>query len=249
MKPPIILTAGMTRLSALQDRFENLGCFRMSRYGTEWDEPDAAFLLDASFDIYDPALQAEFLYERFAEVQPTLRSLSKLDKRLYVVRDYPLSTADKRLSYLSHVIDRFTEGTGAFFGAKMIYIPLVVSRSSLNRLKDPVTSVISAVRAGKALRVPFQENSRVTVIYDQDLLQSLLEVAESEDVQDRIVEGNVLTLADASRIVQAVAGDAPIQFDKKDFVNYRYPDDTVRAVGQVNYGLENMMIDLIDRLF
>ncbi len=249
MKPPIILTAGQTRLNALESRFDSINFFRLSRYGTEWDEPDPTFVLDATFDIYDPKLMAEDLYGHFAEAQKTLRSLDKLDKQFYVVRDYPLSSNERRLNLLSYIVERFVETAVSFHDAKLIYAPLVVSRYSTSRLNDPVSAIIQAVRLGKSIRVPFQESSRLPVLYDQDFLSALIEACESFDGRNRVIEANDMTLAAVSQIAQSIAGEIPVQFDRKDFVHYRYPDDPAPAVGQVNYQLENMMIDLIDRLF
>lgn len=249
MKPPIIITSDKTRLNALESRFDNLGCFRLSRYGSEWEEPGQTFVLDASFDIYDPEVRAETLYEHFSTVQKTLRSIDPLEKNFYVVRDYPFSSNDKRLSILAHILEKFVETLTVYYGAKILYTPLIVSRYSINRLKDPVSSIIAAVRLGKSAKIDFQDGSKAPVVYDQDFLASLMEACETFDGRSRVVEGSEMTLASVSSIAQTIAGEAPLRFDVKNFIHYRYPDDSSGAVGQINYGLENMMIDLIDKLF
>jgi hypothetical protein len=246
MKPPIIITSDKTRLNALESRFDNLGCFRLSRYGSEWDEPGLTIVLDASFDIYDPEVRAKPLRTLLAG--PENPGLSHPRKNFYVVREYPFFLERQAALRSRPHLDSSSRRSRSITARKSS----TFRSSSRDTPSTPERPRVVDHRRGEARqiredRLPGRLEGGYRLRPGPARIDhgSLRELRRAQQGRRRFG----VALDSVSSIAQSIAGEAPLRFDVKNFVHYRYPEDAPDAVGQVNYGLENMMIDLIDKLF
>lgn len=244
-----VILPEFTELEANRSGLELLNFFELVSCGTDLEKAGDHLVIDLSFDFFQKAVQPLFLYRTFSDLEPVLDMTRYIKSRLVIIRNYPFSTDFRRFEISQSIIDAYTNLLIRYYDAVVVYMPHLISRYSLSKLNNPVLSLINASRLGKTCRVPVVETSRMSILYANDFLKVFLDHLEDGLKQHLIAEGIEMNLRSISQIAQSVAGRAPVQFDSTHFYNNHYPDIKANAVSNINYALENMMIDLIDRLF
>lgn len=244
-----MISPDYTELEANWSGMELLNVFELVHCGTEFEPLGEHLIIDLTFDLFQKSVHPLYLYQTFAKLETVLDMMRYTKSRLVLIRNYPFSTDFHRFEISLKILDAYTDLLIQYYNASVIYMPHLISRYSLKKIKNPVISLINAARLGKNCRVPIENSSRLSVLYSVDFLHVLIEHLESGITDNLIVEGIEMNLQSISQIAQSVVGRAPIQFDRGHFYHNHYPDTKATAVNHINYMLENMMIDLIDRLF
>lgn len=234
---------------AIQNNLEMLPDFHIVEAGAKLEERVQHMLLDLSLDLFNLSVTPGYLYSLFAHLQITLASIRLKNIGVSVIQSYPCSTDMEHIIIAQEIINQFINILTDHFGCHLILVPTIVSRYSLKRSYSPVMDIIQAVRMGRSTTLRVDGLSRFVLIYDQDILCSLLEQVESLKTGHAVVEGREYSLQHVYQMAQEVAGESPVRFDRSHQVQYQVPNLNARIINQVNYEFENMMMDMIDRLF
>lgn len=249
MDPHIIISPDYTEISTLSKQIETVEGIRLIKSDDELEYAPRIILLDFTFDFFRKKVNPTYLYGLFAELQTVLQSIRLMETKIYVMKNYPFSTSFRHLLMVEKIISQFIHLLIEYYDARLILLPDLISRYSFNDVEHPALKIIDAVRMGKGARLPVTESSRVCILYAPDFLHVLMENLDNGVDSHLVIEGNEMTLKHVQIGAQEVAGIAPIQYDSNHFIQYHYPNVTGVAVSHINYGIENIMIDLMNRLF
>jgi len=244
-----IISPGDTEIAAIRDKFEALKDFEFIPIREIPENYGKKILVDFTFDLFNKDIKPEQLFRIFADFQRHLDALRFTGTTFNFILNYPFSSNQKNYLYFHRAVERYLELAGEFYTVKLIIIPNIISRHCFNKIENPIIHIINAARMGKGLKVNLTDHSRFTFIYGIDLITSLLTALDHIGTENIVIEGLDLCLKDIADIACGTAGDAPIQFDKERFIKYNYPDVQAKSIENINYGFENMMIDLINNLF
>ncbi len=244
-----VITPELSEFWAIKNQLDLLPDFRLLEIGEKLEERVDHVLLDLSLDLFNLSVTPGYLYSIFARLQVTLASVRLKNIPLSILKSYPFSTDVESLSLGQQIIDQFINVLMDFYAAHVILMPTIISRYSLKRLYNPVLDIIQSVRMGRSSTVKMDALSRFVIIYGQDLLALLLDNFSQFKDRNIVIEGVELSLKNIYDVAQEVAGEAPIRFDRSHQISYHVPNLNALTINQVNYEFENMMIDLVDRLF
>jgi len=249
MQPMIIITPELTDFWAMKNQIDLLSDIKLITLDESIESPYSHILFDFTFDIFNLSVNPSFLYALFNRFLQNLATVRLKALPFSVIKHYPFSSSIPSFMLVQKIIDQFLEILMEFYNAHLILVPHVISRYSLKRLYNPVIDIIQSLRMGHSVRVRVSGASRYSVIYSHDLLNSLLTHRNQINERHITIEGNELSLQDIFQIGESVAGEAPIHFDRENFIHYHYPNIASLTINQVEYEFANIMIDLVNKLF
>ena len=249
MQPIMIITPELTDFWAMKNQIDLLSDISLVTLGEPIESPSSLILFDFTFDIFNLSINPSFLYNLFNRFLQNLATVRLKGLPFSIIKHYPFSSNIPAFTLVQKIIDQFLEILMEFYNAHLILIPHVISRYSLKRLYNPVIDIIQALRMGHSIRIRVSSASRYSIIYSHDLLNSLLTHRDQINEHHITIEGNELSLQDIFLIGKEIAREAPVHFDRENFIHYHYPNTSTLTVNQVEYEFANIMIDLVNRLF
>lgn len=250
MKITTVIINKHTELNAIQNRLsmvdESFELFGINDKITKLGE---TVFFDFTFDFFNPNVNPVFFYQTFANLQDILKEVAYTKPNFFVIRHYPYSCDISDMIYIQRIIDRFVDTLIEFFACKMILVPHIISRYSIKSLHNPVSEIIETVRMGKSKRIELSENSRISFIYDSDILRLFPLIINEHFDKNVVIEGIDISLKEVAGIAQATVGYTPITFDNSIYYKSHFPDMNAVYINKMNFQLNNIMVDLINNLF
>lgn len=244
-----LILPGHTEMAFLRENLELLKDFSVIQTGDKLGKITKTIYIDLTFDIYRKDVTPSQLYSLFSENEQYLAHIDMENTRLFVLRNYPFRSNRIDLLIKQKVIDTYVSVLGEFHKVRTLHLPTVVSRHAFGVSQNPVVSVVNSIRLGNAESSRFKKNSRFFVIYDRDLLGFFMKHLEDSKKENGVVEGIEMSLEDVCARTSSVAGQAAVQFDSSNLIQYEYPPETAEQSPAVNYEFEDMIMDITSNLF
>ncbi len=249
MESLAIIAPELSDFWAIRSNLEMLPDFVFLEAGDKLEDRVGHVILDLSLDLFNLSVTPGYLYNLFAHLQITLASIRLKNIGISVIQSYPCTTDLEHIILAQEIINQFINILVDFFACHIILMPSIVSRYSLKKSYSPVIDIIQAVRMGRSTTVRVDALSRFVLIYDLDVLTALVQYQETMKKGHIVIEGMELSLQNIYDIAQEVAGESPVRFDRSHQIQFHVPNMNAHVINQVNYEFENMMVDMIDRLF
>lgn len=243
-----LILPGQTELKALQDNLTLLKDFTVVPFGEKLHKITRTVYFDLTFDIYQKSLTPSLLYSMFSESEQTVGQIALENVQIVALKSYPFRSNRIDLLVKQKLIDSYASVLAEFHRAKIVTVPMVISRHALTAVQNPPAGIIQSIRQGSAETSKFKKNSRFIVIYDRDLLGFFMN-PEGPPAGNTVIDGHELTLEEIATRTMNVAGQAPVQFDSSNLIQYEYPQETAGRFQSVHYEFEDMIMDITSNLF
>lgn len=249
----VMVVPSFTEIGAMKDRLLSLNPIQvlgLHEVG-DWNIKEVRHLfVDLSFDFFDPRVEPPFLWHVFADYYRIIQDAEQKGIDITLIRNYPFSTNSRNWNLKQRLVEQFIRFSAEFYGAYEVFVPDLISRGGLKKLKHPLFELIESVRMGKVHRSRVTENSRFFILYDLDFMESLLSHLELGIHEPLVIEGNELSMKQINEAVQVAIGSSPVSFHHTNFLKGHYPDVICgKTLNEVHYEFENILIDLVSSLF
>lgn len=244
-----LILPGHTEMTYLRENLEMLKDFSVVQSGNKLGRITKTVYLDLTFDIYQKTITPSTLYSLFSENEQYLSQIDPGNVRLFALRSYPFRSNRIDLLLKQKVIDTYLSVLSEFHRVKTVHIPTVFSRHAFGVSQNPVVTLVNSIRLGTAETSRFKKNSRYFVLYDRDLVGFFMKHQDDTRRENTVIEGVEISLEEVSARTSSVAGQAAVQFDSANLIQYEYPPETAEQFRAVNYEFEDMVMDITSNLF
>lgn len=242
-----LVLSDYSEMCALQEKMSMLKDVSIIRSDERLPKGVNKLWLDLTFDLFNRRITPQSLYLCFSSMIDALEHFDAVGGQVVLLRNYPFRSNLPTFITVSKILEQFTQILTETYQAKSLFLPTIISRNSLHSVQSPPVRIIDALRLGSPETIRVKEASRFVLIYEMDVLDIL-----GRDMllkKDLVVEGVELTLEELYTRSQPIAGDSPVNFDSRHFIQYEYPMLSSDSLNSVNYDLEDMLIDITSYLF